>query len=181
MKLKLISLMGAVIIAAIMGNIQLVDAESEQFGDADNVAFAKKLWQAMEDLNLTGNSLKPDKPYTGIHPHGTVLETLIDKIIVDDREGEVLLKRNYGGAGVSIASVGSNREKFLNDLTVMFKREKGYDDDNQDWFWAKFNSDGSLDMNPRGKKLAGRLAKGKAKGCIACHKGAPGGDYLFVK
>jgi len=28
-------------------------------------------------------------------------------------------------------------------------------------------------------KLAGRVAKGAPTGCIACHKAAPGGDYIF--
>ncbi len=29
-------------------------------------------------------------------------------------------------------------------------------------------------------KLAGRVAKGKPKGCIACHRGAAGGDYVYT-
>ena len=61
----------------------------------------------------------------------------------------------------------------------MFRREKGYDADNKDWFWAKYKPDGSLDTNPKGMQLAGRVAKGAAQGCIACHKAAPGGDLVF--
>ena len=90
------------------------------------------------------------------------------------------MKRSYGGVGASINSVTENGEKFLSDITVMFKREVGYDSDNQDWFWAKYNSDGSLDTTPNGVQLAGKIAKGKPKGCIACHIDAPGNDYLFV-
>ncbi len=60
----------------------------------------------------------------------------------------------------------------------MYKR-KGYDADNQDWFWAKFKPDGSLHTNPKGVKLAGRIAKGMEMGCIACHSAAPGGDMVF--
>ena len=62
----------------------------------------------------------------------------------------------------------------------MFQREDGYDSDNQNWFWAKFTPDGGLDKNPKGMMLAGRVAKGKPKGCIACHTAAPGGDYIFT-
>ncbi len=61
----------------------------------------------------------------------------------------------------------------------MFKRKKGYDSDNQDWFWVKYTPDGNLHKNPMGIPLAGRVAKGMEKGCIACHSGADGGDFLF--
>jgi hypothetical protein len=62
----------------------------------------------------------------------------------------------------------------------MYQREAGYDADNQNWFWAKYKPDGSLHKNPKGMQLAGRVAKGKPKGCISCHKVAPGGDYIFT-
>ena len=29
--------------------------------------------------------------------------------------------------------------------------------------------------------LAGKVAKGKPKGCIACHSAAPGGDFMFLR
>ncbi len=61
----------------------------------------------------------------------------------------------------------------------MFKREKGYDTENKDWFWVKYKPNGSLHMNPKKMKLAGRIARGADKGCIACHKGADGDDMVF--
>ena len=67
--------------------------------------------------------------------------------------------------------------KHLGAITVMFRREAGYDDDNADWFWAKFLPDGSLDKNAMGGSLAGRVAKGMDTGCIACHSGED--DYVF--
>ena len=33
--------------------------------------------------------------------------------------------------------------------------------------------------NPKGMKLAGRVAKGMPAGCISCHLSADDGDYLF--
>jgi len=57
--------------------------------------------------------------------------------------------------------------------------EKGYDPDDKDWFWVKYAPDGTVLTNPKGMKLAGRVAKGMDKGCIACHAGAPGGDMVF--
>jgi hypothetical protein len=62
----------------------------------------------------------------------------------------------------------------------MFKRETGYDADNQDWFWVKYKANGELHTNDKGMQLAGRVAKGKPKGCIACHTAAPGGDYIYT-
>ena len=61
----------------------------------------------------------------------------------------------------------------------MLQREAGYDDDNDNWFWAKYAPDGSVMANPKGMKLAGRVAKGMPAGCISCHLSAEDGDYLF--
>ena len=62
----------------------------------------------------------------------------------------------------------------------MFRREAGYDPEARNWFWAKFNSDGTLAVNPRGVMLAGRISKNPEDGCIACHQFAPGNDYVFL-
>jgi cytochrome c peroxidase len=40
--------------------------------------------------------------------------------------------------------------------------------------------DGSLDENDNGMAMAGRVAKGADKGCIACHAKAKGDDYVFT-
>lgn len=55
----------------------------------------------------------------------------------------------------------------------------GYDPDNLDWFWARYNPDGSIAENPMGVALAGRVAKGMEDGCIACHAGAAD-DMVFT-
>jgi hypothetical protein len=64
----------------------------------------------------------------------------------------------------------------------MYKRESGYDPDNQNWFWAKYTPGGGLHVKEaKGMKikLAGRVAKGKSEGCISCHRAAGGGDYVY--
>ncbi len=66
-------------------------------------------------------------------------------------------------------------------VTVMFKREAGYDPENKDWFWVKYKPDGTLHINPKGMALAGRVAKGMDQGCIACHKAVAAKDYIFGK
>ena len=151
------------------------------FGDTDSVAWSRALWQALNQAGLAGASARPDGVYQGTHPHGAMLETLYDRVKVKGVEGEVIVKRNYGGPGISAAKVAANRDAWLKAVTVMFKREPGYDSENQDWFWAKYQPDGSLFTNPKGMKLAGRVAKGMPQGCIACHKAAPGGDMLYTR
>lgn len=76
-------------------------------------------------------------------------------------------------------TVANDPEKYLKAVTVMLKRP-GYDAETKDWFWVKYKADGSIDTNPKGMKLAGKVAKGKPKGCIACHTAAPGGDMVFT-
>ncbi len=150
------------------------------FSGPDSVEYAQKLWAALGGAKLVGNPSMNNAPYKGVHPHGAVLTTNTSTVTVDGHRGKVIVKKNFGGEGVSKEAVGKDAAKYLKAVTVMFKREAGYDADNQDWFWAKFLADGSLDKNPKGMQLAGRVAKGKPKGCIACHKAAPGGDYVFT-
>jgi len=46
------------------------------------------------------------------------------------RPGNAIVKRNYGGPGVSIDNISRDRSKYLKAITVMYKRESGYDSDN---------------------------------------------------
>ena len=143
------------------------------FGNAEDVNYSKKLWAKMEakDLNST-----PANLYVGGPPHGPVREVL--EAIIDGKR--VIVKRNFGGEGVSVKSVSQNRAAFLKAITVMAKREDGYDPENGDWFWVKYKPDGSLHTNAKGMKLAGKVAKGMDKGCIFCHQSASGNDLVFV-
>lgn len=106
--------------------------------------------------------------------------TLESTISLDGCEAAVIVKKNYMGEGISIESVATNPALFLDAVTVMFRRESGYDSDNQDWFWAKYRADGTLHANPRGRLLAERVAKNPEDGCIGCHEFAPGDDFVFL-
>ena len=149
------------------------------FGTAMDTDYAQQLWQALNKAKLAGNGAIETVPYKGQPPHGAVLETFNSHLSVAGHNGVVYVKRNYGGKDITRSRVVNNRGKYLKAITVMFKREKGYDPENKDWFWAKYKPDGSLHSNPKGMLLAGRVAKGMNMGCIACHRAAPGGDYLF--
>ncbi|EGV52794.1 hypothetical protein QQ73_01420 [Candidatus Endoriftia persephone str. Guaymas] len=148
------------------------------FGGKDDVDYAGKLWHNLSASGLVGEGAIMSTPYTGMHPHGAILDTIDATARVGSDEGVVIIKRNYGGTGVSKQAVANEPNKFLKAVTVMFKRT-GYDPDNKDWFWVKYAPNGSVLKNPKGMSLAGRVAKGMPKGCIACHTGAPGGDMVF--
>ncbi len=150
------------------------------FGTDVEVAYAAELWGALNDAKMVGDGMIRTFPYEGIAPHGMMLETFYTEATIGGHTGTLIVKRNYGPEGVEEDAVLMDPAKHLGAITVMFKREAGYDADNNDWFWAKYLPDGSLDKNPKGMQLAGRVAKGKPKGCIACHSGAPGDDYVFT-
>ncbi len=155
-------------------------AEMEKpFGTKKDIKYSKKLWKSLEKAHLVGPNAIHSVPYDGQAPHGIVLESLSSVVSVSHHKGEVHVKANYGGPDITRSKVVNNPEKYLKAVTVMFKRKKGYDSDNQDWFWVKYTPDGNLHKNPMGIPLAGRVAKGMEKGCIACHSGADGGDFLF--
>jgi len=153
-------------------------AQDMVFGGEEDTSYAADLWTVMEDMNMVGDGMIRTYPYEGVAPHGMMLETFYTSATVGDHTGDLLVKRNYGPEGVSEDEVLADPGKHLGAITVMFRREKGYDADNQDWFWVKYLPDGTLDKNPKGMQLAGRVAKGGAKGCIACHSGED--DYVFT-
>lgn len=146
------------------------------FGGPKDVAFAAKLWRAIDgykDWKLT------TPVYKGASPHGKFVRLYSTYVTMDDKHYPIIIKDNYGGRGVTKDAVEAKPEEWLAAVTIMLQREKGYDNENENWFWAKYMPDGSLAKNPLGMMLAGRVAKGMPKGCISCHSNAGKGDYLF--
>ena len=154
-------------------------ANAAPFGGAEDVSYANKLWAAMVNESYVGDGAIMSRPYTGQYPHGAILDTIEGPISISGKLHNIIIKRNYGGPGVSKDAVANDPAKFLKAVTVMLKRP-GYDPENQDWFWVKYKASGEVDTNPKGMKLAGQVAKGKPVGCIACHTAAPGGDMIFI-
>ncbi len=81
--------------------------------------------------------------------------------------------------------VFADPDKYLAVYTVMYRRESGFDPDNQNWFWVIYMPDGSVRKAPSGMDLAGKIAAGMTMeqmpvNCIACHQGADGDDYVFL-
>lgn len=161
--------------------------DGSPYGTVSEIGYAAQLWEALVSTNMVGSEAIPNEPFFGgARPHGMILEIAQGNVLVNDHSGFVIVKKNYNGTNVSVATVKQNRNRYLDSITVMFRREAHYDDDNQNWFWAKYKPDGTLFekiVNAQRIPLAGRLMKGKTqeenRGCIYCHSSAGGGDYVF--
>lgn len=154
-------------------------AMAPPFGSSQDVSDAASLWKEMTKQKLVGKNSIRSTPYAGTPPHGAILDTMQSTLSVKGNNGDVIVKKNYGGKDISKESVANDPDKWLKAITVMYRREKGYDPDNKNWFWVKYAPDGTVLKNPKDMHLAGRVAKGMDKGCIACHTAAPGGDMVF--
>lgn len=172
-------------VAGLAGTVSLVmgtaNSQMAPFGSDEDIAYSKQLWQALVDASLVGDNRIRTVAYEGTEPHGFVLETMYGKVTVGGHTGTVIVKQNYGPEGLTPEQVNNDPGKKPAAVTVMFTRESGFDEDNKNIFWVKYLGDGSLDKNPKGMQLAGKIAKGADAGCIACHSGADGGDYEFLR
>lgn len=100
----------------------------------------------------------------GQAPHGVLHEVFVNRNIYEALPlegtevpyGSILVKENYT----------VSRE--LDKLTIMMKVE-GYSPEHQDWFWAAIKPDGTV------------LAEGEPQGCLNCHVGMAGNDYIIIK
>lgn len=169
-----------VIVFGLISMNSAVTAQQDMpFGQEDDIAFANKVWKAIE-----GYETWPmiSDFYPGRSPHGKVLRLTYNVVNIDGEPYHIIIKDNYGGEGVNVEKVANadSPEDYLGAVTIMLQREEGYDPENNNWFWAKYLPDGTLDKNPKGMSLAGRVAKGMNAGCIACHSTAKDDDMLFV-
>lgn len=130
------------------------------------------IWAHIQDENYEDTwNLWPglDPFYTGNDPHGRLLTTYTNAVAHDALmageavlpEGAIVIKENYM----------PTRE--LAAITVMYK-QAGYNAEHNDWFFAKYLPDGSLDTAPNGMALEGRVP-----GCQGCHIAQAGQDYLY--
>ena len=154
----------------------LTGDDESPFGGPRDLAFAQEVWEAMEGYT---DWPMVSEVEVGGSPHGAFVRLYYNTIRVDSENYHVIAKDNFGGEGASIESITASPGDYLAAITVMVQREPGYDPENDDWYWAKYLPDGSLDVNAAGIPLAGRVAKGADTGCIACHSVADGADYLF--
>ncbi len=127
---------------------------------------AAALWDAIQSADYQGTwSLVPGKGelYAGQGPHGMLLTTYLNEQAFNTLEskpghfpdGSILVKENY------------KPDKTLAAITAMLKK-KGFDPDHNDWFFAKFGPDGSVQ------------AAGSPAGCVSCHGAVRTNDYIYT-
>jgi hypothetical protein len=153
-------------------------AQQTSFGDDDSVEYARQLWNQLQQARLVGDETIRSHAFEGNEPHGVILEQTETELSVEGRTGAVIVKHNYMAEGESLTAeqvMGADWTEYLDAVTVMFRRESGYNSDAGDWFWAKYFPDGSLDQAPDGRPMAGQVS-----GCIECHSDAEGGDFVFL-
>ncbi len=177
MKRSFITLIFIVAISLTISVALFSDEGEKPFGGEKDIAFAEATWDAIQGYEdwIIGSDF-----YPGNSPHGKFLRTYFNLVKINGKSYHVVIKDNYGGEGATMETVSKSPGKYLAAVTVMVKREDGYDPDNDNWFWAKYLPDGSLDKNARGMQLAGRVAKGMNAGCIACHNAAQDNDLFFT-
>ncbi|HIE28729.1 TPA: hypothetical protein EYP66_15730 [Candidatus Poribacteria bacterium] len=158
-------------------SLQSIGEGEMAFGGKEDIAFANKTWQAM-----AGYDKWPMKSavYPGESPHGKFLRLYYNIVNVDKKPYHVIIKDNFGGEDATLEKVSESPKKYLAAVTVMVQREAGYDPDNNDWFWVKYKADGTVDKNPMGMALAGRVGKGMDAGCVPCHSKAQDNDCFFT-
>lgn len=104
------------------------------FSGQANVEYARALWKALADARLVGEDAIRTYPYEGTPPHGKVLEYLEREFTFAGHTGIVMVKKNYAGEADPEAlehAILNDRMEYLDSVTVMFRREDGYDPDNQ--------------------------------------------------
>jgi len=126
---------------------------------------ANEIWDEINGYQSWGQISE----FSGIQPsnnaHGSYVQVWINEIaesFVSDSSssgqlpnGSLIVKEGYSDSN------GSD----VNKITIM-KKIEGYDPNNNDWFWANYNSGGDLG----GKN-------GREASCFNCH--ATGQDYIL--
>lgn len=140
------------------------------FGGEEDVMLAEQLWMDIQGWDAW-MPLGPGGVVPSAAPHSDFARMFLNDVAAGDPaypDGSILLKEN----------LADDMGNTLDAVTVMWKID-GYEPSAADWFWAKYLPDGTLDTNPDGVPLAGRVGLGGEMGCIPCHSGADGGDYVF--
>lgn len=122
------------VMVAVAGGVHAADDGKPYFGGDADVAFAKSLWQPLSAYQLVGTNAINVYPFKGNQPHGAIQQATDCTIGVHSRIGRVIVKRNHSGECADVKSVYSDPDEHLRAVTVMFKREAGYDTENLDLF-----------------------------------------------
>jgi len=135
--------------------------------------FEARLWDYLQKVNYRNWAPGPGQNgdfYEGQSPHGAFLKMYLNRTAIANPANlpnrSIVIKENYGRDRATLMAV-----------TVMY-RSQGYDPEHNDWYWVKYNPDGSVAKAP--PEMGSMPLRGQVKGCIKCHADADGGDFAFI-
>lgn len=173
-------------VTLLLGLTTLALAQRDRLIADEDEATAGNIWGFIEnqDYEFSWRYI-PGKIgfYEGQEPHGAILRTYVNNIAFDAIEaqnqtgefphGTIIIKENHVTEHMTGENGDEGEEQLadfignLESITLMVK-VRGYNPDVGDWFWAKYQPDGSID------------AAGQADGCIGCHSQVADQDYVFT-
>ena len=167
MKRTLILMLASAMILTFAGMSLAIHIGNDSTGDtSSSLLNGPNLWKYITvERPYTKWNLWPgtEKMYEGTQPHGAFLTTYVSK------GAKQAIEKNKGKFANAAIIVKENYmpDKTLAAVTVMYKA-KGYNPEAGDWFWAKYNPDGSV------------AAEGMVGGCIKCHSAKADNDWVFT-
>ncbi len=145
--------------ASVAGTLAIAACQS--LGTPEDQQEAGSLWDRMTGYQKWGHFEGHEKMQPGKSPHGKFVRTFLNSVGAESPAapgyGSIIVKENYS----------SNDPASLGALTVM-QRIEGYDPENGDWFWARYDVKGELTHS------------GKVAMCADCHFDADGDDFIFL-
>ncbi|MFK7768666.1 MAG: hypothetical protein AB8B55_15710 [Mariniblastus sp.] len=167
--------------------------------DEKTAKFASQLWDYLlannykhwspgvgRTINHFSNQQADLKSYNSANPHGAYLKSYMNRKAAGNPSdlpvGSIVILENY------------RSDKSLESISVMY-RSPGFNPSANDWFWVKYNADGSVASLPNQTYLNANGVQqtfasnstgssrhrlmGRASSCIACHKQSGGRDLAF--
>lgn len=146
----------------------------EARGPLQDAPFEERFWDFLSAgrhrYDYWGPFAGKTEMYEGQSPHGSYLRVFANRT-ARNAEGDlpansIIVKENFADDMETLVSI-----------TAMYKVD-GFDPENDNWYYVKFNPDGSVARTPAdsgSRKIAGRF-----QACIDCHKDAGGDDFVFL-
>ena len=130
--------------------------------------FEDQSWTKINAETITGDTTgalgtahEGNKGFREVYVNKVGEAVALGKVSYPFPEGSMVVKESYKDS--------SGKKGDLSNLTIMVKREMGYDPDNGDWEYIMTNP--ARDVQ----------AQGALGMCINCHKAAADSDYIFTK
>lgn len=150
--------------------------------DGDDAEVATGYFNDILEAPYTDWPFQPGSPegyYVGQAPHGMILRSYVNGEALDAfgsgaeafPEGSIIVKENHMAGDMDLTgkepqTAVEGFDGALAAVTYMVK-VPGYNPEAGDWFWAKIQPDGTIDV------------AGKGAGCIGCHTQVADNDYVF--